>query len=49
MWFNNLETRKLRGDQIEVYKIINGYENIDINVFFSLKKDSTTKGHEVTL
>ena len=30
-----LETRRLRGDQIEVFKILNGYENIDSNVFFS--------------
>ena len=30
-----LETRRLRGDQIEVFKILNGYENIDINMFFS--------------
>ena len=28
-----LETRRLRGDQIEVFKILNGYENIDRNVF----------------
>ena len=44
-----LETRWLRGDQIEVFKILNGYENIDRNMFFSLKKDSRTRGHEVTL
>ena len=41
-----LQTRRLRGDQIEVFKILNGYENIDRNVFFSLKKDSRTRGHE---
>ena len=29
-----LETRRLRGDQIEVFKISNGYENIDSNIFF---------------
>ena len=29
-----LETRRLRGDQIEVFKILNGYENIDSNLFF---------------
>ena len=29
-----LETRRLRGDQIEVFKILNGYENIDYNIFF---------------
>ena len=44
-----LETRRLKGDQIEVFKILNGYENIDRNMFFSLKKDSRTRGHEVKL
>ena len=28
-----LETRRLRGDQVEVFKILNGYENIDRNMF----------------
>ena len=36
-------------DQIEVVNILNGYENTDRNMFFSLKKDSRTTGHEVTL
>ena len=31
-----LETRKLRY-QIEIFKILNGYENIDRNMFSSLK------------
>ena len=44
-----LETMRLRGDQIEVFKILNGYENIDRNIFFSFKKDNRTRGHEVTL
>ena len=30
-----LETRRLRGDEIEVFKLLNGYENIDYNIFFS--------------
>ena len=30
-----LETRRLRGDQIEVFKILNGYENILTEIFFS--------------
>ena len=33
-----LETRRLRRDQIEVFKILNGYENIDSNIFSKLKK-----------
>ena len=41
------ETRRFRGDQIEVFK--NGYENIDRNMFFSFKKDSRTRGHKVKL
>ena len=44
-----LETRWLRREQILVFKILNGYENIDRNIFFSLKKDSSSRGHEVTL
>ena len=30
MWFNN---RRLGGDQIEVFIIMNGYGNIDKNIF----------------
>ena len=44
-----LETRRLKGDQIEVFEILNGYENIDRNRFFSLRKDSGNRGHEVKL
>ena len=33
-----LETRRLRGDQIEVFKILNGYENIDRNTFFKQER-----------
>ena len=38
-----LETRRLRGDQIEVFKIVNGYEDVDRNMFFKLKKGSRTR------
>ena len=40
---------RLRGDPIEVFKILNGYENVDRNMFFSFKKYSRTRGHEVKL
>ena len=33
-----LETRRLRGDPIEVFKILNGYENIDRNIFSRSRK-----------
>ena len=34
-----LQTRRLRGDQIEVFKILNGYEHIDINNYRSKKRE----------
>ena len=43
------ETRRLRGDQIKVFKILNGYENIDRNIFFTVKEERRTRGHGVTL
>ena len=33
-----LETRRMGGDHIEVFKILNGYENIDRNILFSVKE-----------
>ena len=44
-----LETRRLRGDQIEVFKIVNGYEDVDRNMFFKLKEGSGTRGHKAAL
>ena len=44
-----LETRRLRGDKIEVFKILNGYENIDSNIFFEIKESKITRGHNYTL
>ena len=38
MWTDNTRTAKIKGDQIEVFKILNGYENIDSNLFSKLKK-----------
>ena len=50
MWFDNtIETRRLRGDQIEVFKIVNGYEDVDRNMFFKLKEGSRTRGHKAAL
>ena len=44
-----LETRRLRGDQIEVFKIVNGYKDVDRNMFFTLKEVSRTRGHKAAL
>jgi len=39
-----LETRRLRGDLIEVFKILKGYENIDQEMFFDVSQ-SNFRGH----
>ena len=44
-----LETRRLRGDQIEMLKILNGYETMDRNILFTVKEERRTRGHGVTL
>ena len=44
-----LETGRLRGDQIEVFKILNGYENIDSNIFLEIKQSKITRGNNFTL
>ena len=44
-----LETRRLRGDQIEVFKIVNGYEDVNRNMFFKLKEGSRTRGNKAAL
>ena len=44
-----LETRRLRGDQIVVFKVVNGYEDIYRNMFFKLKEGSITRGHKAAL
>ena len=36
-------------DQIEVFKIVNGYEDVDRNMFFKLKEGSRTRGHKAAL
>ena len=49
MWLNNPTDKGVRGDQLEVFTILNYYENIDRNILFSLKKDSKTRGHVLVL
>ena len=41
-----LKERRMRGDLIEVYKILRGHEGSDYNKFFKLRSDSTTRGHK---
>jgi len=43
-----LETRKLRADMVEVYKILRGFEGTDeVNIF--QRRVGCTRGHEWTL
>ena len=32
-----------------MFKILNGYENIDSNIFFEIKESKITRGHNYTL
>ena len=44
-----LHFRSLRTDMIQVYKILNGYKNIDTECFFTIDSDSFTRGHSFKL
>ena len=43
-----LKARRLRGDLIEVFKILKGYENIDQEVFLDMSQ-SIVRGHSLKL
>ena len=39
MWTDNTRNAKIKGgSNLEVFKILNGYENIDSNIFSKLSK-----------
>ena len=44
-----LETRRVRGDQIEVFKITHGIEGLDSDMFFKFRTDNGTRGHSWAL
>ena len=46
---NKLETRRVRGDQIEVFTITHGIEGLDSGMFFKYRTDSRTQGHSWAL
>lgn len=45
----SLETRRLRGDLLETFKIITRKEMVDRNYFFKIRDTATTRGHEFKL
>ena len=49
MWTDNTRNTKIKGGSNEVFKILNGYENIDSNIFFESKESKITRGHNYTL
>ena len=48
MNLTTLETRRLRGDLIEVFKIFKGFDNLDSSMFFELGNEHT-RGHSLKL
>ena len=42
-----LETRRLRGNEVEVFRILNGYENIDRNIFSRSRKREVLEDMEL--
>ena len=40
-----LETRRIRGDLIETFKILKGTDNIAANMFFTMSSIHNTRGH----
>ena len=49
MWTDNTRNAKIKSDQTDLFKILNGYENIDSNIFFEIKESKITRGHNFTL
>ena len=45
----SLEQRRLRGDLIETFKILNGFERVDQNKFFKIATVTETRGHDLKL
>ena len=42
----NLEDRRIRGDLIQVFKLIKGIDNVDYRTLFKLADCSRTRGHK---
>ena len=40
-----LKYRRERNDMIQVYKIMNGNDKLDVNTFFKMSTDTRTRGH----
>ena len=47
MWTDNTRNAKIEGGSNR--SVLNGYENIDSNIFFEIKESKITRGHNYTL
>ena len=45
----SLESRRIRGDMIEVFKLIKGHEKVDVNLFVSKSNNRRGRGHQYKL
>ena len=41
----SLSSRRIRGDLIEVFKLIKGFDKVDYNKFFQIKRDNNLRWH----
>jgi len=44
-----LEERRIRGDLIEIYKMLNGLDKVDYKKFLNISELSKTRGHKKKL
>ena len=52
MWIDNTrdqEAKRRTNRILEMFKIMNDYEDVDRNMFFKLKEGSRTRGHKAAL
>lgn len=42
----SLDDRRTRGDLIQVFKLIKGFDRVDFNNFFTLSNSDKTRGHQ---
>ena len=47
--FTTLEDRRCRGDMLEVFKMVRGFNKIDPKLFFKFSASSFTRGHTFKL
>ena len=45
----SVKQRFTRGDLIEVYKMMNGIDNINVDDFFIMRGDNGNRGHRFTI